>query len=167
VPYTASALARTSSGTWRGQDLDLSAVDDVDGLIDLLTEDLAADGASDSAVVLFLEEDDEYLLIARTNGDDDTRLFVSDRRVLEGPGLAGRIVGDELAVPEPADDEEEESSRPEVEPAGDVELLADLGIAGSALLDLCAQEGNLPADVIFAVCEQLGCADVLEAVRGV
>jgi hypothetical protein len=32
---------------------------------------------------------------------------------------------------------------------------------------LCAEEGMLPSDVAFAVCERMGCAEVLEQVRGV
>jgi putative tRNA adenosine deaminase-associated protein len=166
VPYTASALGRGGSGVWRGADLDLASVEDVDGLIELARDEVDVDGEAGTLVVLFIDEDDEYLLVGRISGDDDARLFVSDQRVLLGTGLAGRIIGDELAVPE-VDEEDEESSRPEVEPAGDPDLLSDLGISGPDLLTLCAKEGELPADVIFAICERIGAADVLEAVRGV
>jgi putative tRNA adenosine deaminase-associated protein len=166
VPYTASALGRSSDGSWRAADLELNDVEDVDGLIELVTTELDADDDQADAVVFFLEEDDEYLLIGRVIGVEDAQLFVSDRRVLSGTGLAGRIVGDELAVPEPEEDDEE-SSRPEVEPAGEVDLLANLGVSGPELLALCAEEGQLPSDVVFAICERIGAADVLEAVRGV
>lgn len=166
MPYTASALGRSSDGSWRGADLELSEVEDVDGLIELVQTELDTDGEHADAVVFFLEEDDEYLLIGRVNGAEDAQLFVSDRRVLAGSGLAGRIVGDELAIPEPEEDDEE-SSRPEVEPAGDTELLTSLGVSAPELLALCAKEGQLPSDVVFAICERIGAADVLEAVRGV
>ena len=63
------------------------------------------------------------------------------------------------------DEDEEESLRAEADPAGDVELLTDLGTPGKVLLDLCAEEGMLPADIITAVCESLGCAEQVEALR--
>jgi putative tRNA adenosine deaminase-associated protein len=63
------------------------------------------------------------------------------------------------------DDEEEASLRAEADPAGDDDLLADLGTPGKVLLDLCAEEGMLPGDVITAVCESLGCSEQVEALR--
>lgn len=170
MPYTASALGRSASGTWRAADLDLSETEDVDGLLELAESELGADDRTDDSVdntlLVFIDEDDEYLLIVRGLPEDDPALFVSDQRVLAENGLAGRIVGEDLALPEPPDSDEE-SSRPEVEPAGDIALLADFGVSASELLALCAEEGQLPADVIFAIGEKIGAADVLEAVRGI
>jgi putative tRNA adenosine deaminase-associated protein len=163
VTYIASALQRADDG-WTGTDLDLSEVDDLDGLADALR--------ADGTALCLLEEDDEYVGIVRVDGDEDPRVFVSDRRVLEASGLAARLLAATLeAEAEPVeddeDDEEEEGGRPEVEPAGDDALLADLGVSADRLLELCAEEGMLPSDVIFAVGEAIGAADVLERVRGV
>lgn len=170
MAYTASALTRigTAPGRWRGDDLDLAPVPDLDGLVDLLREQ--ADGVA--TTVLFLDENDEYLAIVRLDGDEDARMFISDRRALDGPGLAGRLLGDDVIteaadVGDPGEDDEENGGRPEVEPGGDAALLADLGVEPGMLLELCAEEGMLPSDVVFAVCERLGCSDVLEQVRGV
>lgn len=165
MAYTASVLAR-ADGAWTGADLDLSDIDDLDGLADLLRE-----SSGDAPVaVLFLDEDDEYVALVRTQGDDELRVFVSDRRALEGPGVAGRLLA-ETTVPEdvvdPEDDVEDEGGRPELEPAGEPGLLDDLGVDAETLLELCNAEGMLPADVAFAVCERMGCAEVLEQVRGV
>jgi putative tRNA adenosine deaminase-associated protein len=71
---------------------------------------------------------------------------------------------DEVPVVRPADDEED-SPRPEGQPAGDPTILADLGVPEDLLLQLCAEEGQLPADVITIACEKAGCADVLEEIR--
>jgi len=161
VGYTASFM-QLGGGTWTGEDLDLGEIEDFDGLADLLRE-LTADAKT---AILFLEEDDEYLAIVRVTGETDPVTFVSDRRVLNESTLAGRLLGDELA-PGEDEEEDEESARPEVEPAGDPDLLADLGVGAEPLLRLCSAEGQLPADVIFEVCERIGCGPVLEELRGV
>lgn len=148
--------------TWTGDDIDLSEVDDFDALIDLLRE--RDDDAK--TLILFLEEDDEYLAIVRAIGEQEPITFISDRRVLDGAGVAGRLFGDELASGD-EEAEDEESARPEVEPAGDPALLADLGVNAETLIQLCAEKGMLPADVIFEVCERIGCGPVLEELRGV
>lgn len=169
MAYIANVLLRVGSA-WTGRDLDLSEVTDLDELTDQLRED-------DSDITLvFLEEDDEYLAIVRVEDDGDLRVFVSDGRVLEASGVAGRLLADaveaatvaaEALDEDSADEEEQDGGRPEVEPAGDDALLADLGLTGPALVELCAEEGMLPSDVIFAVAERIGAAAVLEAVRGV
>lgn len=171
MAYIASVLVRSGSA-WTGRDLDLSEVTDLDELTDQLREEDA------TTTLVLIEEDDEYLAIVRIDGDDDLRVFVSDGRVLEASGVAGRLLADAVeaaavaadaldADPDAVDDEDEQSGRPEVEPAGDDALLTDLGVPGPALLELCAEEGMLPSDVIFAVAERIGAAEVLEAVRGV
>ncbi len=160
MTYIASTLSRTPAG-WEGADLDLSDVDDLDELADRLRE-------SGSPAVLFLEEDDEYVALVRVDGDADPRVFVSDGRVLAGAGMAGRLLADSVDPAEVDEEEDEEDSgRPEVEPAGDDAVLADLGVDAEKLVALCAEERMLPSDVIFALAEALGAADVLEAVRGI
>lgn len=162
MAYTATALSRAGS-RWTGRDVDLTEVADLDAVSDLMREDV-----EDVIALLFLEEDDEYVAIVRVDGDEDPRVFVSDRRVLDGSAIAGRLFADALPIEDVVeDDDEEEGIKPEAEPAGDVTLLEDLGTAPEALLGLCAEEGMLPADVIFAVCEKAGCLDVIEQVRGV
>ncbi|MGH3049743.1 MAG: tRNA adenosine deaminase-associated protein [Gaiellaceae bacterium] len=166
MTYIATVLTR-SGDDWAGRDADLSGVDDVDALADLLRDDAAP------VALCLLEEDDEYVAIVRLDFDaDDPRVFLSDKRVLEGDGVAARLIADTLeeeaaAFADEEDEEDEESGRPEVEPAGDEDLLDDLGVSGERLARLCAQEGMLPSDVIFAVAEDLGASDVLEQVRGV
>jgi putative tRNA adenosine deaminase-associated protein len=152
--------------------MDLTGVEDLDTLTDQL-RDVAADAES-STVVLFVEEDDEYLAIVRLQGDADPRVFLSDVRVVDTSPIAAMLYEEaaaeslEDADDEDDDDEEDEedgSLRAEADPAGDDDLLADLGTPGKVLLDLCAEEGMLPADVITAVCESLGCAEQVESLR--
>jgi putative tRNA adenosine deaminase-associated protein len=167
VTYFAAALGRTSSG-WAGQELDLDEAEDLDGVLDELRE------VSDDAdlTLLFVEENDEWFAVVRLDGDEP-RVFLSDGRVVETSTL-GAVFGEAATVAEPpdddeddddSDDEEEEVTRIAGDPVGDAELLADLGTPSSRLLKLCAEEGQLPADIISSLCERAGCLDVLESLR--
>lgn len=170
MAYFAAALAR-SDGAWVGSEFDLDETEDLDQVVDLLRE-LAGDD-SDGPALLFVEEDDEWFGIVRVDGDNDPRVFVSDSRVVEQSHVAGLLYEEAAAQPvleaddsDEGDEDDEESMRPAAEPAGDAGLLADLGTSSGRLLELCAEEGQLPADVITAICERAGCLDELEQLRG-
>lgn len=175
MPYFAAALARCPSG-WSATELDLDEVEDFADLSDIL-RDLDDDA---NKTLLFLEEDDVYVAIVRVDGADDARVFVSDIRAGEESRIAAMLL-EEAGTPEPvpfvvdedalddtaaaADDDAVEST--DVVPAGDSDLLADLGTPSGDLLALCAHEGMLPADVITEVAKRAGCVDELEEIRGV
>jgi putative tRNA adenosine deaminase-associated protein len=165
VSYFAAALARTED-SWTGVEVDLDEVEDIEALTDLM-RDLTGEGAGPA--LLMLEEDDEYVAIVRvdggTTGLGEPRVFLSDRRAVQGSDVAAMLWEDVDPEEEDEDDDEDEGTRPVAEPVGDVELLADLGTPGNELIDLCAEEGLLPADVLTTVCERAGCADVLEELR--
>ncbi len=176
VPYFAAALARTPSG-WTAAELDLDGVDDVLGLADLMRE------VEEQAelTLLFLEEDDVYVAIVRIDSGEDPRIFVSDVRAGDESRVAEMLleeVGRPVPVPFSVDDEIADEPNPagekdaddtgestDVVPAGDSDLLADLGTPAAELLALCVHEGLLPADVITAVAERAGCIDELEEIR--
>jgi putative tRNA adenosine deaminase-associated protein len=171
VPYFASALARTDD-KWSGRELDLGDVEDLDGLLEEMRR--GADEAE--VVVLFVEEDDEWFGVVRLDGESDPRAFLSDGRVIETSAIAAQIA--EAATVTDADDEEdddeadgddddeEETIRVAGDPIGDPELLTDLGTPAKRLLALCAEEGQLPADIISSLCESAGCLDSIEELRG-
>lgn len=161
MPYFAAALAQSPDG-WSGREIDMETVEDLDSLVETL-RDLSSDGG---AVLFFLEEDDEYLAIVRVDGDADPRTFISDDRAVGTSDLAALVMED-VTPPEEAegDDDDDEGTRPDAEVAGDVEVVASFGISGKRLVELCATEGMLPADIVTAICEKAGCADVLDEVR--
>ena len=163
--YFAAALARTGEN-WTGVEVDLDELEDIEALTDLL-RDLTGEGPGPA--LLLLEEDDEYVAIVRVDGGTaglgEPRVFLSDRRAVQGSDVAAMLWEDLEDEDDDLDDDDDEGTRPVAEPVGDVELLADLGTAGSRLVDLCAEEGLLPADVLTALCEKAGCADVLEELR--
>ena len=166
MSYFAVALARTGE-SWTGVEVDLDELDDIEALTDLM-RDLTGEGPGPA--LLMLEEDDEYVAIVRvdggTGGLGEPRVFLSDRRAVQGSDVAAMLweeADDDDEVDD--DDDEDEGTRPVAEPVGDAELLVDLGTPGSELVALCAAEGLLPADVLTTVCERAGGADVLEELR--
>lgn len=165
--HSAVAVNRTGS-TWTASEVDVDDVDTLDDLIDRL--DALDDNEGDDAVtVVFVEEDDEWLGLVRVNIETlrDPGVFLSDSRVLATSTLAERLFGDALPVIVPVDDDDEDTSgRPDAQPAGEPGLMADLGTAGDVLVELCAEEGMLPGDVVATLCERAGCLDVLDELRG-
>jgi putative tRNA adenosine deaminase-associated protein len=171
VTYAAAALARVDA-TWYGDELELDDVEDLDGVVELLREVVGDDAKT---ALLFVEEDDEWFAVLRVDADGEPRVFVSDARVIASSDTAALFAeaAVEVTVDEDddaADDEDSESddgTRADGDPTGDPTLLADLGTPAARLLELCAEEGQLPSDVISTLCEAAGCLDVLEKLRGV
>ena len=85
----------------------------------------------EDVTVVYVEEDDEWLGVLRVTAEtlQDRKVFLSDSRVLATSTLAERLFGDALPVlpPEEDEDDEDTAGRPDAEPVGDPELLADLG----------------------------------------
>jgi putative tRNA adenosine deaminase-associated protein len=166
VSYFAVALARTDDG-WTGRALDLDEVDDLEALAEELRE---FTGEGEGPALLLFEEDDEYVGLVRVDGGtgslDDPRVFLSDRRAVTDGGVAA-LLWEEAGLEEADDDDDDqdEGMRPVAEPVGDAALLADLGTPAEALLDLCAEEGLLPADVLTGVADRAGFLDLLEGLR--
>jgi putative tRNA adenosine deaminase-associated protein len=172
VSTFAAAVARGKNG-WTASELDLSGVADIDEVVDRLR-----DAEPDADVsLLFVEADDQYLVILRLDEGEDLRIFGSDSAFAEESRIGALLLGeveapaleiDELAAPPGEDDEDEEegpASDPDADPVGDAELLTDLGITAHRLLTLCSLEGMLPSDVTAEISQRLGCADELDELR--
>lgn len=160
MSYFAAALVRVD-GDWSARELDLEEIGDLEELTEAM-RDLDGKGPA----LLLLEQDDEWLGVVRVDGDDDPRVFLSDRRAVEVSDVAAKIWDEDPADPVEGD-EEEEGTRPVAEPVGDAGLLADLGTPAETLLALCAEEGMLPGDVLTAVGERAGFVEVLDELREV
>src|SRR3954451_19224781 len=156
VSTFAAAVARGKNG-WMASELDLSGLADIDEVVDRL-RDVEPDA---DLSLLFIEADDQYLVILRLDEGEDLRVFGSDSAFADESRIGALLLGeieapaleiDDLAGPS-ADDEEDEGDEedeptadPDADPVGDAELLTDLGITAHRLLQLCAQEGMLPSD---------------------
>ncbi|MER7001536.1 tRNA adenosine deaminase-associated protein [Dactylosporangium sp. NPDC000555] len=171
MSHFAAAVTRDAK-SWAAAELDLSGVADIEEITDRLRD---ADPEA-SVSLLFVESDDAYLVILRLDDGEDLRVFGSDSVFAEESRLGAILLGDveeqlpdvaEVAEESPDEEDEEErpSAEPEVEPVGDPELLADLGLSGGQLLELCAQEGMLPADLTAEICQAIGAGDEIEELR--
>jgi putative tRNA adenosine deaminase-associated protein len=171
VSTFAAAVARGKNG-WTASELDLSGLADIDEVVDRLRD---AEPDADLSL-LFVEADDQYLVILRLDEGEDLRVFGSDSAFADESRLGALILGeveapaleiDDLAAPRSADDGDDETpaSDPDADPVGDAELLADLGISSHRLLQLCSQEGTMPSDVTAEICERLGCGEEMEELR--
>jgi putative tRNA adenosine deaminase-associated protein len=178
VSTFAAAVARGKNG-WTASELELSGLADLDEVVDRL-RDVEPDA---ELSLLFIEADDQYLVVLRLDENEDLRVFGSDSAFADESRIGALLLGDieapalELddlveadsldAESDVAEDEEEErpAADPDADPLGDAELLADLGVSAHRLLALCGLEGMMPADVTAEICQRLGCGDELEELR--
>ncbi|MFB7515773.1 hypothetical protein [Streptomyces sp. NPDC056144] len=177
--YIAALLARTEDG-WEASDTEL---DDVETLSDLA--DLAREASDDDTVIVYIEQEDAWFGIVRIDGEEDPRIYVSDAaaaaRSSYGEILTREILGDDLDAEldeldaldldgtedgEPLHDDTDEDDEPAgtaagavpAAPAGDGQVLADLGLSERELR-------ALDSDALSVIADAVGAADVLEAVR--
>ncbi len=168
LPYVAAAVVRGKGG-WAATELDLGDAADIDDVAEELRE---VDPGADVSL-LFVEADDAYLVIVRLDHGEEPRVFASDAAFAQESRLGAVLLGD-VETPALEMDEvlaEAESGAPPValptmEPVGDADLLADLGVSAHHLLSLCAREGMLPSDVTAEVAELIGFGDQWEELRG-
>jgi putative tRNA adenosine deaminase-associated protein len=181
VSIFAAAAVRGPSKRWAASEVDLSGVADVDEVADRL-RDVDPDA---QVSVLFVESDDTYLAILRLDEGEDLRVFGNDSAYADENRLGALLLGDieepaleieDVAIDASADEEQEpdESDDDDLaavavatssEPVGDADLLADLGVPGHRLLELCAHDGMLPADITAELCQVMGCADEIDELR--
>jgi putative tRNA adenosine deaminase-associated protein len=178
VSHFAAAAVRGADG-WAATELDLNSAADLEDVSDRL-RDVDPDALIS---LLFVEADDTYLAVLRLDEGEDLRVFGSDAGFVDESRLGALLLGDvkepvsldldAVVGPEPAasgHDSDREAAEPapvapDVEPVGDPDLLADLGVSAQRLLALCGREGMLPADVTAEVCQIVGCGDEVEELR--
>ena len=160
MTYFAAVVARAGD-RWKCTEVDLS---DCESLADIA--DVARDVPGDIRL-LVVEEDDEYAAFVRVDeDDDDPRAFLSDGHAADAYPMAALIAEEltEIGEDELSDDEDAPPAHDSA-PFGDADIAEDFGTSAGDLLAMCAHEGTLPIDIVVAVFEKAGCADVFEAVR--
>lgn len=175
MSYFAAAVVRAGD-EWAAAEVSLADAADVEDVADRLRD---VDPTADVSL-LFVESDDSYLVILRLDGGEDLRVFGSDAAFAAESRMGALLLGDvgqpsieidrELAPPAEESTVDSESDAggsvvDSVDPAGDVDLLVDLGVPANRLLQLCAHEGMLPSDITAEVCQAIGCGDELEELR--
>lgn len=144
MSYFAAVFARTPQG-WVGTEAGLDEAEVVDDVADLMRE-VAVETFGDP-VLLLVEENDEWFAVARLDGDDDPRVFLSAARDVGLPGLFTQLLGD----------------IPDGEAGGDPDLLQDLGLDPARLGEL--GERVLPGDALAVVAEQAGFGEEFDRLR--
>jgi putative tRNA adenosine deaminase-associated protein len=158
---------------WAASEMDLSGAADIDDVADRLRD---LDPQAEVSL-LFVESDDLYIVIVRLDDGEDLRVFGSDSAFAQESRLGALLLADveapvleieEVAALEQETDDEEDGTAaadPDTDPVGDADLLADLGVSAHRLLELCAREGMLPADITAEVSQAIGCGDEVEELR--
>lgn len=168
MSYVATAVVRRK-GDWSASELDLGGTADVEEVADRLRD---VDPQADLSL-LFVDSEDAYLVILRLDEGEDLRVFGSDSAFAEESRLGALLLGEvetpaleiDKAVAATGEEEGEPAAEPDVDPIGDADLLADLGVSAHRLLTLCYQDGMLPADVVAEACQAIGCGDEVEELR--
>lgn len=132
-------------GLWRADAVSLDVVDSVDDAVDGLRRQ--APEASD--VIGMISVADDFFLLVRES-ENGTRLLLSDITAASEWPLA-RSVLDEIGVEMPEDDDEER-----VEPAGDLAIVADLGLESMELAALCSDLDLYPDEMLGSIASRLG-----------
>lgn len=156
-----------SAGEWVLEELDLDGSETIDDVAELLRD------FEEPIRLLAMEQDDEYAVIARLDGNANDlelplRVFLSNGHAADDYPLA-QLFADGLSEigGDPLDgDEDAPRTVHDAAPFGDAELLVDLGMPAAELIELAVREATLPGDLIEAVCDRLDCLAQFEALRG-
>ncbi|HZE65888.1 MAG TPA: tRNA adenosine deaminase-associated protein [Sporichthyaceae bacterium] len=171
--YFAVVLTRGEDG-WDTNDIELDEVESLEDLADAMRD--TADMDSDGPILLLLEQEDLWFAVVRVDGEDDPRVFVSDRSAIEHSAYAEMLLEaaeseedaldvDDLDEEEDPDDEDDRAGGVDDGPVGDLEILLDLGTSADLLRELCESKGVLPSEALTTLAERAGAAGALETVR--
>ncbi|GAA3962059.1 hypothetical protein GCM10023085_50710 [Actinomadura viridis] len=144
MSYFAAVFARTPQG-WVGTEAMLAEAENVDDVADLMRE--AAVESYGDPVLLLVEQDDDWFAAARLDAGGEPRAYVSAVREEGLGGLFAELVGEV----------------PEGDPAGDTEVLEDLGVDGKRLAGL--GERSLPGDALLEIAEAAGFGEEFDRLR--
>jgi len=138
-------------GIWSVVPLPPAAADDLDHLVHVLRQQ-----PGDIGAIGLLSFAEDFFVVVRVAGDV-VRLLLSDCTAAFDSAFAGQVL-DRLGLPMPDGDEEDD-----IEPAGDLDLLVDLGVDTLLMAELCDDLDLYPDDVFTRIAEHVGFADQYDA----
>lgn len=144
--------AYREEGVWQVVELVHDVLTDVDTLTAALRR-FPGDGGALGLIAI----DEDFFILARVAGAS-TRLLLSDITAADEWELAGAVV-DELGLPAPEDDDDQV-------PAGDLELLSDLGMNAMDLAILLDDFDLYPDEMLSSVARRLGFGPLFDEVVG-
>jgi putative tRNA adenosine deaminase-associated protein len=138
-----AVVAYRDDGQWEVESLPARVGTDLDALVDTVRP-----LPSDVGSIVFVSVDEDFFVIARVQGRD-VRVLLSDVTAATEWPLASGVV-DLLDLPEPDDEEDER------QPAGDLGILADLGISAMDLGVVCDDPDMYPDEALSDIARRLG-----------
>jgi putative tRNA adenosine deaminase-associated protein len=150
VPDFALAAVR-EEGAWSVVPLPPAACDDLDHLLNVLRQQ-----PSEAGVLGLVSVAEDFFVVVRVNAMH-TRLLLSDATAAYDSPLARQVLA-HLDVPMP-----EGESVDDMEPAGDLDLLSDLGVSAIAMSEVCADLELYPEEVLGMLAEQLGFSEQFDS----
>jgi putative tRNA adenosine deaminase-associated protein len=137
-----AVAAFRDEGAWQVEELAHDLLTDVDALTHALRR-----FPSDGGAVGMIAVDEDWFLLLRVTGDS-SRLLLSDITAADEWELALSVV-DHLGLPRPEEDDDQG-------PAGDLDLLGDLGMSAMAMGALLDDFDLYPDEMLSDVARRLG-----------
>ena len=138
-------LAWRDDGIWRINELDLNATSDIGLALDALRAKQVNGGC-----LALLTIDDSFFIIIRQIGMK-MQMVLSDVMAALDYEIAAEVL-ELLDIELPAEDDADE-------PAGDLNLLEDLGIDAMELQAICDDDEMFPDEQLEAIARRIGCGD--------
>lgn len=134
--------AYREEGQWQVESLPLHLAQDLDAL-----ENVLRGRPGDSGALGLISVDEDFFVVIRIL-TTEVRYLLSDVTAATEWPLA-RAVIQRLGLPLPEDEER-------VQPAGDLSILADLGVGSIAIAAVCDQIDLYPDDMLSQLADQMG-----------
>jgi putative tRNA adenosine deaminase-associated protein len=138
-------------GVWSVTPLPPAAANDLDQMMHALRQQ-----PGDSGAIGMLSFAEDFFVVIRMVADD-VRMLLSDVTAAFDAPFAGQVL-DRLGLSMPDGDEEDD-----IEPAGELDLLADLGVSPLLMAELCDDLDLYPDDVFGQLAEQMGFTEQYDA----
>ena len=138
-------LAWRDDGIWRINELDLNATSDIGLALDALRAKQVNGGC-----LALLAIDDSFFIIIRQIGMK-MQMVLSDVMAALDYEIAAEVL-ELLDIELPTEDDADE-------PAGDLNLLEDLGIDAMELQAICDDDEMFPDEQLEAIARRIGCGD--------
>jgi putative tRNA adenosine deaminase-associated protein len=138
-----AVAANREDGDWNVSALPAEAATALDVLLRTLTQ-----LPSEVGTIGMVSVDEDFFLLARVSGTH-VRLLLSDVGAATESPLA-RAVIQRLELPPPDDDDDQ------VQPAGDLSILADLGLSAMDLGAMCDDNQLYPEELLGDIAARLG-----------
>ncbi len=139
-------------GRWTVEELAHDLLDDVESVAHALRR-----FPGDGGAVAMIAIDEDFFVIVRVAGPS-TRVLLSDITAAEEWELAGSVV-DFLHLPEPEDEDDQV-------PAGDLDLLGDLGLHAMDLAVLLDDGDLYPDEMLSDIARRLGFGELFDDAVG-